>query len=140
MELSGERHAYPLVAVYADRFCGDRFALIGDAAVGMHPVTAHGFNFGLKGAETLAGKVRGAIGSGLDIGSAAVLESYDQEHRRTTFPLYVATNALVRLYTADSIPARIARSGILRIGDRLSPIKDFMLLRLTEIDDRLPLN
>ena len=24
--------------------------LIGDAAVGMHPVTAHGFNFGLAGA------------------------------------------------------------------------------------------
>lgn len=140
MELSGERHAYPLVAVYADRFCGERFALIGDAAVGMHPVTAHGFNFGLKGAETLAGKVRGAIRSGLDIGSAAVLESYDQEHRRTTFPLYVATNALVRLYTADSIPARIARSGILRIGDRLSPIKGFMLRRLMEIDERLPLN
>ena len=76
----------------------------------------------------------------MDIGSAAVLESYDREHRRSTFPLYVATNALVRLYTADSFPARIARSGILRIGDRLSPIKDFMLRRLTEIDERLPLN
>jgi 2-polyprenyl-6-methoxyphenol hydroxylase-like FAD-dependent oxidoreductase len=45
---------YPLVAVYADRFiAGRRFALLGDAAVGMHPVTAHGFNFGLRGAFVL---------------------------------------------------------------------------------------
>ncbi len=30
MELSGTRHVYPLVAVYADRFCARNFALIGD--------------------------------------------------------------------------------------------------------------
>ena len=49
MDLNGERFAYPLVAVWANRFVGPRFAVIGDAAVGMHPVTAHGFNLGLRG-------------------------------------------------------------------------------------------
>ncbi|MEE9575333.1 MAG: 5-demethoxyubiquinol-8 5-hydroxylase UbiM, partial [Gammaproteobacteria bacterium] len=44
MKLVGERFPYPLVAVHADKFATKRFALIGDAAVGMHPVTAHGFN------------------------------------------------------------------------------------------------
>ena len=34
---------------YANTFVKHRFALIGDAAVGMHPVTAHGFNFRVIG-------------------------------------------------------------------------------------------
>ncbi|MGC4010503.1 MAG: hypothetical protein QM805_16830 [Pseudomonas sp.] len=44
MAQAGSRHACPLVAVYAERFAGRRSALIGDAAIGMHPITAHGFN------------------------------------------------------------------------------------------------
>ena len=55
LRLVGERHHYPLVGVYADRFVAQRFALVGDAAVGMHPVTAHGWNLGLQGVESLAG-------------------------------------------------------------------------------------
>ena len=136
MELSGERHAYPLVATYADCFCAHRFALIGDAAVGMHPVTAHGFNFGLRGADTLAAKVTGATQAALDIGAVSVLEGYDREHRKATYPLYIATNALVRLYTNNHPLARIARSLVLLVGTGLSPIKDYMLHKLTEVDER----
>ncbi|MCK7491781.1 MAG: hypothetical protein MZW92_09040 [Comamonadaceae bacterium] len=40
MTLASTRHAYPLVAVYPRRLIGQRFACVGDAAVGMHPVTA----------------------------------------------------------------------------------------------------
>ena len=134
MELSGARHAYPLVGVYADRFVAKRFALIGDAAVGMHPVTARGFNFGLGGAASLAARVRAAARAGVDIGSAPVIEAYDREHRRATLPLYVATNALVRLYTDNGAAARLARSGILRLGERMTPIKNLMLRRLMEVD------
>ncbi|MBO9716920.1 MAG: 5-demethoxyubiquinol-8 5-hydroxylase UbiM, partial [Pseudoxanthomonas sp.] len=53
MELAGTRHVYPLVATWARRFTGPRLALAGDAAVGMHPVTAHGFNLGLASVERL---------------------------------------------------------------------------------------
>lgn len=136
MELSSKRYTYPLVAVYADRFSAHRFALIGDAAVGMHPVTAHGFNFGLKGINNLAAKVRAAFRAGRDIGSISVLESYDREHRRATYPLYVATNALVGLYTDDQVLARIARNALLRLGNALPPVKDWLLYKLTETDER----
>jgi 2-polyprenyl-6-methoxyphenol hydroxylase-like FAD-dependent oxidoreductase len=34
MQLEGERHAYPLIAVHANYFHSTRFALIGDASVG----------------------------------------------------------------------------------------------------------
>jgi ubiquinone biosynthesis UbiH/UbiF/VisC/COQ6 family hydroxylase len=50
----GPRHTYPLVATYAHRFHTRRVALIGDAAVGVHPVTAtHGCaGLGAANAET----------------------------------------------------------------------------------------
>jgi hypothetical protein len=74
MELVGERYAYPLVAVYAQRFAGHRCALLGDAAVGMHPVTAHGYNLGLSGVERLTAALVDARQRGQDIGNPAALE------------------------------------------------------------------
>jgi len=135
MELSTERHAYPLVSAYADRFSAHRLALIGDAAVGMHPVTAHGFNFGLQGADTLSAKIRAATRAGEDVGSISVLESYDRAHRKATYPLYVATNALVSLYTHDGVLTRLARDAVLRFADGLLPAKDWILHKLTETDE-----
>ena len=57
MALVSGHFDYPLVAVYADRLITNRFALVGDDAVGMRPATAHGFNLGLLGAETLANQI-----------------------------------------------------------------------------------
>ena len=51
MKLLGKRYSYPMITTYTKKFVSHRFALIGDAAVGMHPVTAHGFNLNLKGLE-----------------------------------------------------------------------------------------
>lgn len=77
MRLLSTRHAYPLVTVYAKRLVEQRFALVGDAAVGMHPVTAHGFNFGLKGIETLSLEIKAAVTSGKDIASNSLLLRYE---------------------------------------------------------------
>ncbi|MDD3764063.1 MAG: 5-demethoxyubiquinol-8 5-hydroxylase UbiM [Nevskiales bacterium] len=131
MELISTRHAYPLVAVYADRFYGRRYALIGDAAVGMHPVTAHGFNFGLSGQALLSREIRRAVERGSDIGLATGLARYASAHRRATAPLYTATNAIVRLYTDDRLPARIARDAALRVGHRLAPFRQAVIHTLT---------
>ena len=132
MKLAGERHSYPLISVYANQFQAERLALVGDAAVGMHPITAHGFNFGLRGAWTLAGEVRRALELGLDIGSPEVLRRYERQHRKATLPLYMATNALVQLYTSESKPVRAVQDGLLRLGNRLSPVRNILMRRLTK--------
>lgn len=131
MKLLGERYSYPLVAVHADKFASTRFALIGDAAVGMHPVTAHGFNLGLRGQDTLAKEIKSALKQCVDIGSSAVLENYQSKHRRVTHPLYLATNGIVRLYTNDILPARIMRKTMLRLGNNIWPIKRAIMNQLT---------
>ncbi len=50
----GRRVAYPLHLVTADAVTAPRAAIIGNAAHGLHPVAAQGFNLGLRDAATLA--------------------------------------------------------------------------------------
>jgi len=134
MELTAKLHAYPLVGVYAQSFHSRRFALLGDAAVGMHPVTAHGFNFGLRGAKVLTAEIQKALKLGLDIGSSEVLRQYDRRHRAATRTMYLGTNALVGLYTRTSPVAKIARQLLLRLGGTLPPARQAIMRQLTELD------
>lgn len=134
MELISTRHTYPLVSVYARRFAGRRLALLGDAAVGMHPVTAHGFNFGLHGQDILARRIQAAVSEGRDFGAGPVLRGYEAEHRQATRGLYLATNATALLYTSDRLPARVLRGAALRLGNHLRPVRGAIVSRLMEED------
>lgn len=131
IRIAAAPHAYPLVGVYARRFVGPRFALVGDAAVGMHPVTAHGFNFGLLSIDNLAGTVRAAHATGGDVAAAAGLARYEQTQRRATLPLYLATQLVIQLYTRDSPPARALRNLALHVGERFTPFKRMIAASLT---------
>jgi ubiquinone biosynthesis UbiH/UbiF/VisC/COQ6 family hydroxylase len=118
VQAAGPRHHYPLVGVYAQRFVAPRFALIGDAAVGMHPVTAHGWNFGLYGVEVLARELAAARRRGIDIGRLDALRAYEQEHRRETLPVWLGTNAVVTLFTDDRRLPKLARRAVLAVAER----------------------
>jgi ubiquinone biosynthesis UbiH/UbiF/VisC/COQ6 family hydroxylase len=131
IRVTGKRHAYPLIGTYPDRFYAERFALIGDAAVGMHPVTAHGYNFGLYGQNILAEAVREALTLGLDTGSPILLEKFSRKHRHATLPLYLGTNTLVSLFTDERPAMKIARRAVLRAGNVLLPFKKLVTHHLT---------
>jgi ubiquinone biosynthesis UbiH/UbiF/VisC/COQ6 family hydroxylase len=131
MTLASTRHAYPLVAVYPRRLVAQRFACVGDAAVGMHPVTAHGFNFGLLSIDNLASIVRAAHATGADIAAPAGLERFERSQRRATLPLYLATQLITQLYTRDNPPARALRTLALHVGERFTPFKRLIAASLS---------
>lgn len=131
MRLLGPRFPYPLVAAYARRFVAERSALVGDAAVGMHPVTAHGYNLGLQSVASLVHALCAARAAGRDIGSAEVLAGYERAHRRDAAPIYHGTNAVARLYASTGAPQRLARQLILRGAQHLPPLKAAITARLT---------
>lgn len=131
LHCEGLRHQYPLVAVYAHRFVAPRFALIGDAAVGMHPVTAHGYNFGLYGVQVLARALQAARVAGRDIGSLAALQPYQDEHRRTTLPVYLGTNAVVSLFTDERAPAKLVRRAVLAVAERAPALSGLIKSAIT---------
>lgn len=132
MKLSGDLYPYPLVGTFAKSFYANRFAVIGDAAVGMHPVTAHGFNLGLRGAHTLAGEIKTAMQTGGDYAGKSTLERYSRKHSRVCLPLYHGTNTIVQLYTKTSPPAKFVRQALLRLGNRIGPAKRLIMNQLTE--------
>lgn len=131
MALEGERHAYPLVAVYAQRFTGPRCALLGDAAVGMHPVTAHGYNLGLAGVERLTQALTDARRRGQDLGDPGALAAYARAHHLHAWPIYQGTNAIVRLYTDARPLPRMLRQLVLQGARRLPPLQEAIIGQLT---------
>lgn len=132
MRKQGSINTYPLVGVYARRFIARRYALIGDAAVGMHPITAHGFNFGLQSQQRLAGRIWRARRRHQDFAADAVLQSYERAHRLATWPLYQATNAIASLYTDDRPAAQLLRNGVLRLADAVTPFKKAIAAHLSQ--------
>jgi len=133
MMIAGDKYSYPLFASHASHFHANRFALIGDASVGMHPVTAHGFNLGLRGSKTLATVIKEAVSNKDDFTSEEILSKYNQKHQRTTRPLYYGTNLLVDLYNSEKLSAKAIRRLALRFGNNFWPVKKLIMGQLTEI-------
>ena len=136
MKLISKRFAYPLVGVHASKFYTKRFALIGDAAVGMHPVTAHGYNLGLSGQEILAKEIINAAAQQRDIGATYLLQRYQRKHMQTTKPMFHGTNEIVKFFTDDRVPAKLARKVALRLANRIPLVKRVIQNKLTETTNR----
>ncbi len=132
MKQIGDRYSYPLVGVYAHKFRATRFALIGDAAVGMHPVTAHGFNLGLRGQDLLSLSISKALNNGLDIGADAVLKEFERKQINLSKLMYFGTNGIVSLFTNDDAAIRQVRKLVLKFANRFPPVKALITQHLTE--------
>ena len=129
MTAVGERHLYPLVGVWPDRLVDERLAVLGDAAVGMHPVTAHGFNLGLKGVELLSKQLIGAPPE--QLAHPKRLAAYQRQLRLASLPLYLATQTVVGLYSQNQWPVRILRRTMLRLAGRMTPFRRAVARQLT---------
>jgi 2-polyprenyl-6-methoxyphenol hydroxylase-like FAD-dependent oxidoreductase len=97
----------------------------------MHPVTAHGYNFGLYGVEVLARELAAVRKAGKDLGDAAALQRYADIHRRTTLPTYLGTNLLVKLFTDEHGPAKWARRTVLAASENLPAFSQIVKASIT---------
>jgi 2-octaprenyl-6-methoxyphenol hydroxylase len=109
---AGTRSAYPLALSKALRVTARRSVLVGNAAHGLHPVAAQGFNLGLRDVATLADCIADALADGSScraIGERDVLERYAEWRRHDQRKLVGFTDGLVRLFTSGRRPLRTAR-------------------------------
>jgi 2-octaprenyl-6-methoxyphenol hydroxylase len=123
----GPRWAYPLSFHLAREYVHPRFALIGDAAHGIHPIAGQGLNLGFKDVAALAEVVLDAARLGLDFGTIEVLRRYERWRRFDSFALATATDALNRLFSNDLAPLRLARDIGLGIVDAVGPLRRFFM-------------
>lgn len=138
IRLLGGRVAHPLSLHYAESVTGQRLALVGDAAHGMHPIAGQGLNMGIRDVAALAEVVVEAARLGLDVGGSAGLARYQRWRRFDNTAMLFATDALNRLFSNDIAPVRLARDLGLALVNRLPPLKKTFMRHAMGVTGTLP--
>lgn len=135
---AGPRWSYPLKFHLARGFVKPRFALVGDAAHGIHPIAGQGLNLGLKDAAALADVIVDAASLGLDIGALDALRKYERWRRFDSLALSTATDGLNRLFSNDIMPLRLLRDAGMGLVDAIGPARRFFMRHAGGDVGRLP--
>ena len=107
----GKRASYPLILSKALRLTATRSVLIGNSAHGLHPVSAQGFNLGMRDVAAIVDCIADTTtGPDTDIGSRLLLEQYARWRRSDQKKLVRFTDSLVRLFGSDRRPLRALRN------------------------------
>lgn len=123
ISLSGTRQSWPLDLKMARSLVAQRFALIGDAAHGVHPIAGQGVNLGFRDVAALTECVSDAVRLGDDFGSASALERYSRWRRFDTTMSAAAYDGLNRLFSIDNFLLRAGRDAGLSLVDRIPALK-----------------
>lgn len=129
----GRRTSYPLKQVVAHRQTAHRGVVIGNAAHTIHPVSAQGFNLGLRDAARLAHAIRTDQSPNKDPGNAQVLHRYTQSSYPDQSSIVRYTDDLIRVFAHPS-PLMAAGRTLAMLG-----INQVSALRGTLVNKRLGL-
>jgi 2-octaprenyl-6-methoxyphenol hydroxylase len=136
--LDGPRQSWPLELHLARRYVGPRFALLGDAAHGVHPLAGQGLNLAFRDVAALVEVVVDSMRAGFDAGDAQALARYER-WRRFDSALSAATfDGINRLFASDATLLRSAREVGLGIVDRIPALKRFFVGEAAGLTGDLP--
>ena len=116
----GTRASYPLILSKAVRLTATRSVLIGNSAHGLHPVSAQGFNLGMRDVAALCDCIADTSSDEVDPGKAQLLDRYAKWRRSDQKKLVYFTDNLVRLFGSSRPGLRTLRN-IGMIGFDLLP-------------------
>ncbi len=129
----GKRSAYPLTLSKASRLTAPRTVLVGNAAHGLHPVAAQGFNLGLRDVAALCDSIAEDFDS-----VPLMLESYAAWREQDQKTLVGITDGLVRLFGSENGFVRVGRN-IGMLGFDLVPgIRSRFAKHMMGLNGRLP--
>jgi len=137
----GKRAAYPLVLSRAMRLTAERAVLVGNAAHGLHPVAAQGFNLGLRDVAALCDCIADALkehGNANDIGDFSVLERYARWRRNDQKKLVGFTDGIVRLFGQSRPPLRVLRNVGMLGFDLVPGVRNLFAKHTMGLAGRLP--
>ncbi|HEX6115151.1 MAG TPA: FAD-dependent monooxygenase [Geminicoccaceae bacterium] len=137
-EITGEPMGHALSIHQARRFVAPRIALVGDAAHGIHPIHAQGFNLAVRDVATLAEVLVEAARAGRDLGDAEVLMRYERLRRADARMVAAMTDGLNSLFSTDLGAAKLVRRIGLSALDRLWPLKHLAMRRGMGLSGDLP--
>ena len=138
ISLAGTRHMYPLGLSLVETFFAQRIALVGDAAHGIHPLAGQGLNLGLRDIAALTEVLAYAMRRGEDIGSASVLERYQDWRRFDTHVLAVATDTINRVFSNNNSVLRGMRDLALGAVNQVPTLRRQMIRQAAGLKGDLP--
>ena len=134
----GHRSSYPLGFHHTAKITGERLALIGDSAHGIHPIAGQGLNLGLRDVGALVEVLAYGARLGLDPGDADLLKRYETWRGLDSFMVALATDGLTRLF---GVPGKAA-SAVRRLGmaavQRTPMLKSFFMDEARGVSGDLP--
>jgi 2-octaprenyl-6-methoxyphenol hydroxylase len=138
IQLAGPRQSWPLEMHLARAYVAPRFALIGDAAHGVHPIAGQGVNLAFRDVAALSEIVADSLRLGLDPGSLEGLGRYERWRRFDSAVSAVAFDGLNKLFSNDAMLVRAARDFGLGLVDRLPGLKSRLVSEAAGLTGDLP--
>ncbi|AGK59648.1 2-octaprenyl-6-methoxyphenyl hydroxylase [Hyphomicrobium denitrificans 1NES1] len=136
--LDGPRQSWPLDIVIPRELVASRFALIGDAAHGVHPIAGQGVNLAFRDAAALIEVIADAARLGLDIGAGPHLEIYQRWRRFDSLMSASVYDGLNRVFGVDDIVIRAGRGAALGALDHVASVKKLILAEAAGLTGELP--
>jgi 2-octaprenylphenol hydroxylase len=112
--------SFPLSFLRLPSVIAHRFALVGDAAHGVHPLAGQGVNLGFGDAAALA-SVLARRGPVADPGERILLERYERRRALPVAAMQFVTHGLVRIF--DRPELKLVRNGGMRAVASIAPLK-----------------
>jgi len=138
LALDGPRQSWPLEMHLARRYVGPRFALVGDAAHGVHPIAGQGLNLAFRDVAALVEVLSDAIRLGFDAGDAQALARYERWRRFDSTISAATFDGLNRLFSNDRTLVRSGREFGLGLVDRMPMLKRFFVGEAAGLTGELP--
>lgn len=138
VSLAGPRQSWPLDVKLARALTAPRFALIGDAAHGVHPVAGQGVNLAFRDVAALVEVLADAVRVGLDFGNGPALERYARWRRFDSTMSAASYDGLNRTFSIDNALLRAVRGASLHILDRLPMLKQAIMTEAAGLSGELP--
>ncbi|MFA7586255.1 MAG: FAD-dependent monooxygenase [Novosphingobium sp.] len=138
MELIAPVMSYPLNFHHAGRITGERLALVGDAAHGMHPIAGQGLNLGLRDVGALVEVLSDGMRLGLDPGDAQLLARYERWRSLDNLSVMSMTDTITRLFgIGGRLPSLARRLGMGAV-QRMPALKRFFMDEARGMSGKLP--
>ena len=135
----GKRAAYPLALSKALRLTATRSVLVGNAAHGLHPVAAQGFNLGMRDVAALCDCIADACtDKDADIGDQELLQRFASWRKADQTKLVRFTDGLVHLFTSKKLPLRFLRNAGMLGFDLIPGVRSEFARHTMGLAGRLP--
>jgi len=137
-KLTGKRLSFPLKLSISEKYVADKFAVIGDAAHGYHPIAGQGLNAGMRDIAALIEVISSARDRGEKFSSINVLNRYQEWRRFDNQTLGFATDNLNKIFSSyDPLLGTLRNLGM-KIIEKSSYGKSAFMRQAAGLNGELP--